>query len=80
MHGPMNLVLKGWHLTLCPMSRTHNNCVWYTGVGSAALVDLNLYMSSLKTMLAVNPKRIYPGHGPVIMEGVAKLNEYILHR
>jgi glyoxylase-like metal-dependent hydrolase (beta-lactamase superfamily II) len=37
-------------------------------------------MRSLERMLALGPGRIYPAHGPVIEDGVAKLREYIAHR
>lgn len=42
--------------------------------------DLRDYMSTLERLRALEVKRIYPGHGPVIEEGTAKLTEYIDHR
>lgn len=45
--------------------------------GSGDLLD---YLRSLERLLAETPRRIYPAHGPVIEDGVAKLREYIAHR
>jgi ribonuclease/clavin/mitogillin len=54
------------------------------GVGTTVIPaesgDLADYLSSLERLLAEKPKRIYPAHGPVIEDGVAKLREYIAHR
>lgn len=45
--------------------------------GSGDLLD---YLASLERLLAETPRRIYPAHGPVIEDGVAKLRDYIAHR
>ena len=37
-------------------------------------------MKSLEVILNLSPDLIYPGHGPVIEEGVTKVKEYIEHR
>lgn len=37
-------------------------------------------MKSLNLLLAVKPRRIYPGHGPVIEDGLTKVQMYIDHR
>jgi glyoxylase-like metal-dependent hydrolase (beta-lactamase superfamily II) len=37
-------------------------------------------MDSLARMLALEPTRIYPAHGPCIEDGPAKIKEYIDHR
>ena len=54
------------------------------GVGTTVIPtesgDLRSYMASLARMLAERPARIYPAHGPVIEDGVAKLEAYIAHR
>jgi glyoxylase-like metal-dependent hydrolase (beta-lactamase superfamily II) len=42
--------------------------------------DLHDYMLSLKKILEINPKVIYPGHGPVITNPKDKIEEYIAHR
>jgi len=54
------------------------------GVGTAVIPldtgDLLDYMGSLERVLAEAPHRIYPAHGPLVEEGVAKIREYIDHR
>jgi glyoxylase-like metal-dependent hydrolase (beta-lactamase superfamily II) len=42
--------------------------------------DLTVYLRSLETMIELAPTTLYPGHGPVVEDGVAKLNEYVAHR
>jgi glyoxylase-like metal-dependent hydrolase (beta-lactamase superfamily II) len=54
------------------------------GVGTTVIPaesgDLGDYLRSLERLLAEKPTRIYPAHGPLIADGVAKLREYIAHR
>ena len=54
------------------------------GVGTTVIPaesgDLGDYLRSLERLLAEKPTRIYPAHGPVIEDGIAKLREYIAHR
>ncbi len=54
------------------------------GVGTTVIPaedgDLSLYLESLERLAAMQPGRIYPAHGPLIEEGVAKLREYLAHR
>jgi endoribonuclease LACTB2 len=50
------------------------------GHGTAVFEDLELYLDSLDRMRAVFSGRAYPGHGPVIEDGRAKIAEYIQHR
>jgi glyoxylase-like metal-dependent hydrolase (beta-lactamase superfamily II) len=42
--------------------------------------DLGLYLRALDRVLALEPRRLLPGHGPEIMEPAAVLNQYIGHR
>ncbi len=42
--------------------------------------DLVRYLRCLDLMRDLAPRTIYPGHGPVVLEAVAKLDEYIEHR
>lgn len=42
--------------------------------------DLVQYLRSLKRMRELQPRTIYPGHGPVVLDAVAKLDEYLDHR
>jgi len=54
------------------------------GIGTTVIPsdggDLVEYMDSLERLLAQNPTAIYPAHGPVIVDGKAKIREYIAHR
>ena len=42
-----------------------------------ALAD---YIASLERLLALRPRVLYPGHGPVVEDGVGKIQEYLDHR
>jgi glyoxylase-like metal-dependent hydrolase (beta-lactamase superfamily II) len=42
--------------------------------------DLLDYLGSLRRLLGLDVRRIYPAHGPVIEDGPAKIREYIEHR
>lgn len=54
------------------------------GVGTTVIPggtgDLGQYMASLDRLLALEPRRIYPAHGPCIEDGTAKVRAYIEHR
>jgi ribonuclease/clavin/mitogillin len=50
------------------------------GQGTAVFEDLAAYMKSLDEMSKQFKGRAYPGHGPVIEDGPAKILEYIKHR
>ena len=50
------------------------------GQGTAVFEDLAVYMKSLDSMSTQFQGRAYPGHGPVIEDGPAKILEYIKHR
>ena len=42
--------------------------------------DLITYLRSLHRMRELHPRTIYPGHGPVVLRAMDKLDEYIDHR
>jgi glyoxylase-like metal-dependent hydrolase (beta-lactamase superfamily II) len=42
--------------------------------------DLVAYLRSLHRMRELSPRTIYPGHGPVVLRAMAKLDEYLEHR
>jgi len=42
--------------------------------------DLSTYLDSLRHMLDLDPRVIYPGHGPVVTDAVGKLRAYVAHR
>lgn len=50
------------------------------GHGTAVFEDLVTYLHSLEHMQAQFQGRAYPGHGAVVEDGNAKIEEYIAHR
>jgi glyoxylase-like metal-dependent hydrolase (beta-lactamase superfamily II) len=56
------------------------------GAGTVVLDDqpgaLGQYMASLERLISLEPRSIYPGHGPIVEDGhaVGKLDEYLQHR
>jgi len=42
--------------------------------------DMGAYMASLEKLLKLDVDRIYPGHGPPILEARRRIREYIEHR
>ena len=42
--------------------------------------DLLDYLASLRRLLSLDVRRIYPAHGPVIEDGPGKIREYLEHR
>ena len=50
------------------------------GHGTAVFEDLATYLTSLARMKPQFKGRAYPGHGDVIQNGPAKIQEYIDHR
>lgn len=50
------------------------------GETSAEFEDLHDYMNSLRRILSLKPSVIYPGHGPLVRDGVSRIEQYIEHR
>lgn len=50
------------------------------GEGTAVFENLKQLLSSLQLFVDLRPSIIYPGHGPVIEDPVAKVQQYIDHR
>jgi glyoxylase-like metal-dependent hydrolase (beta-lactamase superfamily II) len=54
------------------------------GTGTVVVDDqpgaLAQYLASLERLLTLQPRKIYPGHGPLVEDGVGKLREYLNHR
>jgi glyoxylase-like metal-dependent hydrolase (beta-lactamase superfamily II) len=42
--------------------------------------DMAAYLRSLRVMLDLRPRTIYPGHGPVVFDAMGRLEEYLAHR
>jgi glyoxylase-like metal-dependent hydrolase (beta-lactamase superfamily II) len=42
--------------------------------------DLAAYLRSLQRLRDLRPRTIHPGHGPLVLDGVGKLDEYLEHR
>jgi ribonuclease/clavin/mitogillin len=42
--------------------------------------DLRAYLASLEVMRALAPKRLLPGHGPIVDDPITLIDEYIAHR
>lgn len=42
--------------------------------------DMGAYLRTLEKLIALQPRAIYPGHGPVRNDAVALLHEYLDHR
>jgi glyoxylase-like metal-dependent hydrolase (beta-lactamase superfamily II) len=71
-------------------------CLWHAGgaalftgdlvlgTGTAVLDDapgaLVDYLASLERLATLQPRTIYPGHGPIVSDGAGKLTEYLEHR
>jgi len=42
--------------------------------------DMDDYLASLEKMAALEPRTLFPAHGPAVKDAVAKLREYVQHR
>ncbi|HZF11224.1 MAG TPA: MBL fold metallo-hydrolase [Thermoanaerobaculia bacterium] len=42
--------------------------------------DMDDYLASLQKMIDLSPRTLFPGHGPAVVDAVAKLREYVDHR
>lgn len=50
------------------------------GEGTSVFEDLHDYLLSLNKILELEPKMIYPGHGPVLENPLSRIQYYIKHR
>lgn len=50
------------------------------GEGTSVFEDLHDYLLSLNKILELQPKTIYPGHGPVLEDPLPRIQYYIKHR
>lgn len=50
------------------------------GQGTAVFEDLSEYIDGLSKLVTLKPEQLYPGHGPLIENGIEKIKEYIHHR
>ena len=42
--------------------------------------DMADYLASLELLLSLRPERLYPGHGPLVADAVARVEGYLAHR
>jgi glyoxylase-like metal-dependent hydrolase (beta-lactamase superfamily II) len=42
--------------------------------------DMVDYLASLELLLGLRPERLYPGHGPLVADAVARVEGYLAHR
>lgn len=79
-----------------PGHADHHLCFWLeearvlftgdlvAGAGTVVLSEspgaLQRYLDSLQAMRALGPAILAPGHGPLVADGLAKIEEYLAHR
>jgi glyoxylase-like metal-dependent hydrolase (beta-lactamase superfamily II) len=75
-HAPDHLVF------VCPEGAFTGDAV--LGEGSVFIApgggSLGAYLDGLRRLRALSPPRLFPGHGPVVEDVAAKLDEYVAHR
>jgi glyoxylase-like metal-dependent hydrolase (beta-lactamase superfamily II) len=42
--------------------------------------DMARYLDSLRLLLDLGPERLYPGHGPLVTDAIARVEGYLAHR
>lgn len=72
---------------LCFFDETHGSVLTgdlVAGLGTIVVDppegDMDDYLASLDKLAALDPRTLFPSHGPAIKNAVAKLREYIEHR
>jgi len=50
------------------------------GAGTSVFTNLTTYMASLRRLAVLRPSKIYPAHGPMIEDGLDRIEGYIKHR
>ncbi|KAG5479391.1 hypothetical protein LSCM1_04651 [Leishmania martiniquensis] len=50
------------------------------GTGTSVFSSFKDYMSSLQLLVSMQPRRLYPAHGPVVEDGTTRILEIIQHR
>lgn len=78
------------HTCLLLSSRTESRLLFFAGdhvlgAGTSVFEDLRAYMDSLtvcdqELAKVSQPVPLFPGHGPVVPDGLAKVREYFQHR
>ena len=80
IHTPGHLgnhICLGWEDALMSGDQVMG---WATSVVSPPEGDMTAYMTSLDRLSRYGAKRLYPGHGPEILDGPARISELTLHR
>lgn len=77
----ISLILKNDASSSAPVIFTADTVL---GQGTTVFEELGPYLASLKKLVDLAPQEpktaLYPGHGPVIEDGRAKMEQYIAHR